>query len=103
MLPVYTPTASVDGFTETVTPPGAGAASPPSVSQFPALDAVAVKLDPAMPPENKSDCEAGTAPPTEYEKVSELGMTATADGAATTRVTGMVCTPAAVEIAMLPP
>jgi hypothetical protein len=55
MVPAYTPAANPDGLTKTVTPPGAGAASPPSVSQFPALDAVAVKLNPAAPPENKRD------------------------------------------------
>src|SRR5258708_4389885 len=55
MVPAYTPAANADGLTKTLTPPGAGAANPPSVSQFPALDAVAMKLDPAGPPENKSD------------------------------------------------
>jgi hypothetical protein len=64
MAPVYTPAPNANGLTETLTPPGA--ANDPSVSQFPPLDAVAMKLDPEGPPEKNSDCAGGTGSPTLY-------------------------------------
>jgi hypothetical protein len=62
MAPEYRPAANPDGSTATDSPPGTVTVEDPRLSQFPALDALALKLWPEAP-ERDNVRAGGAAPP----------------------------------------